>query len=255
MKYIGNISRSGIAITTLSALFFIGFYILAIYTPLYVDDYFFSFFSTPDSLPMELPAVYEYLSFYTDRFAGVSRFIPHLAVAFFSILTGKWLFNILSAIGFIALCRLLTRTASADRDKRLMLFPLTAALIWFVMPGFYQGVLWMSGACNYLLTAIIVTAFYLLFVSGNQTLGRWWHAPICFAAGIITGWTNEGFIVGLTAGCTLHMLLHREQITDAEYTFTPDCFAERWLCACRLTIYHGLPRGTPELASSLLRCP
>ncbi len=202
-------TTSDTAILILGLLTAVAFYILSCNTPLYVDDYFFDFFAAPDNLK-NLPG-YEPFSFYTDHFAGVSRFIPHLAVASFTVLTGKWLFNILSTLGYILLCWLIARTVSDDRTRRLPLMAISAALLWFVIPGFFQAVMWMSGACNYLLVAIIVLVYYRLFTSANQKSVRWWAGPLWFLLGFITGWTNEGFIVGLAAGCTLYLLLNRHE--------------------------------------------
>lgn len=196
------------AILTICILSAIAFYILACYTPLYVDDYFFDFFAAPEELK-NIPA-YRYFSFYTDRFAGVSRFIPHLAVAF-TQWSGKWLFNILSTLGYMSLCILLSRAATHDKTKQIQLAAISAALLWFILPGFFQAFLWMSGACNYLFVAILVVFFYLSFTSSHNTTVNWWQAPLWFIYGFITGWTNEGFIVGLAAGCTLHLLLNRNQ--------------------------------------------
>lgn len=202
-------TTSDTAILILGLLTAVAFYILSCNTPLYVDDYFFDFFAAPDNLK-NLPG-YEPFAFYTDHFAGVSRFIPHLAVASFTVLTGKWLFNILSALGYILLCWLIARTVSDDHTRRLPLMAISAALLWFVIPGFFQAVMWMSGACNYLLVAIIVLVYYRLFTSANQKPVRWWAGPLWFLFGFITGWTNEGFIVGLVAGCTLYLLLNRHE--------------------------------------------
>lgn len=220
------------AILTIGILSAIAFYILACYTPLYVDDYFFDFFAAPEELK-NIPA-YRYFTFYTDRFAGVSRFIPHLAVAF-TQWSGKWLFNILSTLGYVLLCILLARAATRDKAKQLPLAAISAAMLWFILPGFFQAFLWMSGACNYMFVAILVLIFYLLFTSSQNIISKWWQAPLCFIYGFITGWTNEGFIVGLAAGCTLYLLLNRHEFNGR-----------------RLMLYCGLVCGAIPLCLSPL---
>lgn len=159
-------SPATIAIAILCGLFLIAFFVLNRLTPLFADDFYFNFIYAPDHL-RDMPG-YGWAGFYVDHFAGVSRFVPHLAVAFFSLVAGKDVFDIVSAAGFALLCWLIARTAARGRRQVLPLAAITGAVMWFAMPGFFQGVLWMSGACNYLLPAILVVAYYQLFTPPPQ---------------------------------------------------------------------------------------
>ena len=201
-----------IAIATLCWLFLIALFALNRLTPLFADDFHFNFIYAPDHL-RNMPG-YGWAGFYVDLFAGVSRFVPHLAVAFFSLVAGKGVFDFVSVAGFALLCLLIGRTAARGRRQVLPLAAIAGAVMWFAMPGFFQGVMWMSGACNYLLSALLTIAYYQSFTSHGNTRIPWPACAASFAFGFITGWTNEGYVVGLAAGCTLYALLHRDEMRN-----------------------------------------
>lgn len=181
------------------------FYLVVSNTPLYVDDYHFLFFTNVMDLS-GLPSVYGHLEFYTDRFSGVARFVPHLLVAAFSLILGKSLFNFFASAGFLFLSFLIARVVVSDRWKLPVMTIVAAVVMWFVIPGFFQACLWMSGACNYLFAISIVLVFYLLLRS-DRFSSRGWTLPLWALAGFIAGWTNEGFVTGLAVGLFVHYFL------------------------------------------------
>lgn len=196
--------------TFLSLLLFIaiGFFIVSHYTPLYGDDYNYHFINSPEEIRSVNPWP-GFMSFYTDNFAGVARIVPHMFVALFTDITGKGIFNIFSTVGFILLCYLLATVATPDKKLRLPVTLLAATLIWFAIPGVFEACLWMAGACNYLFVAIIILIFYRAITSDSSHVTPLWSLPLWFAFGFLTGWTNEGFTTGLSAGCALHYIVLR----------------------------------------------
>lgn len=78
------------------------FYMLSAQTQFYIDDYCYVFRHAPDHLK-HIPG-YEAFSFYTDHFAGVSRFVPHLFV-WAAHYAGKGLFDIVATASFSSACR------------------------------------------------------------------------------------------------------------------------------------------------------
>ena len=189
------------------------FYMLSAQTQFYIYDYCYVFRHAPDHLK-HIPG-YEAFSFYTDHFAGVSRFVPHLLV-WAAHHIGKGLFAVAATASFLLLAVLIVRAGCPVRGRLLPLSVLSAALMWFVMPGFFEGFLWMSGACNYLFPAVLTIAFYILFSrDSHNTISSYDYIflPLLWLFGFIAGWTNEGFVVGMAAGCILFFIVRRDLIT------------------------------------------
>lgn len=207
------------------------FYFIVRNTPLYVDDYHFLFFTKKIDFSYIHP-LYGYLSFYTDRFAGVARFVPHLLVALFSLVLGKGAFNLLASVCFLLLSYLIARIGACRRSQILPLSLVAATVMWFVIPGFFQACLWMSGACNYLFAISIVLIFYLLLQSDRFARAKWWSLPLWTLSGVIAGWTNEGFVVGLAAGLFIHYFIFYRSRLNARRIFMLSGFFFGVICLC-----------------------
>ena len=68
----------------------------------------------------------------------------------------------------------------------------------------------MSGACNYLWTAVLLLVFYRLLTL-NSINPR--YSPCLFLFGILCGWTHEGLIIGFITGCLCYYTVHRNELT------------------------------------------
>ncbi|MCH5312437.1 MAG: hypothetical protein J1E57_10880 [Prevotella sp.] len=190
------------------------FTVLVFLTPLWGDDYTYIFCNSPDNLRSFyneiLPA-----NWYTNNFAGVSRFIPHLLIGLFHYL-GKWSFNIISGFMFILFGLTSARIVTRQKDLILPLTLISCALLFFIINGFYKIGIWLSGAPNYLYISIFVGVFYIILtekiaISKHKII----NSISLFFIGFITGWTNEGFIVGLTIALIIYyLILHREELTS-----------------------------------------
>jgi len=258
MQYKATTYKSNIYIYSILALIAIGFYIVSRFTALHGDDFNYYLINSPEEL-RNISPFWNYFSIYTDNFAGVGRFIPHLIVAFFTEITGKAIFNIFSTIGFIVLCYIIAGFANADKKLRIYLTIIAASVTWLAIPGFFEAYLWMAGACNYLFVAIIVLLFYRALQSDTQHKAKWWSVPLWFVFGFITGWTNEGFIVGLSVATGIYYiflhpgLLNRRRIS---------MLSGLWLgtiCLCltpfnlnRFLAGHSAHRSLFEIISQLL---
>lgn len=257
MQYKATSYKSNIYIYSILALIAIGFYIVSRFTALHADDFNYSFINSPEDL-RDFNPIWSFFSVYTDNFAGVGRFIPHIMVAFFTDITGKAIFNIFSTIGFITFCYLISTIASNDRHTRLSLTLLSASITWLTMPGFFEGFLWMAGACNYLFVAIIVLLFYRALQSDTQHRAAWWSLPLWFMFGFITGWTNEGFIVGLSGATGIYYIfLHPGRLNRRRISM----LSGLWLgtiCLCltpfnlsRFLAGHSAPKSIMQIVSQL----
>lgn len=233
----------------------IGFFLVSRFTPLYGDDYNYHFINSPEEIRSVNPWP-GFMSFYTDNFAGVARIVPHMFVAFFTDITGKGIFNIFSTVGFILLCYLLAAVATPDKKLRLPVTLLAAALIWFAIPGVFEACLWMAGACNYLFVAIIILIFYRAIISDSPHVIPLWSLPLWFAFGFLTGWTNEGFTTGLSAGCAVYyIVLRRDKLNTRRIAMLSGLLTGTLLlCLTPFNLYRFMTghNGDATLHSSLI---
>ena len=135
------------------------------------------------------------------------RFVAHTIVQFF-MQYPKLVFNLFNSLAFVVL-GLLVDLLGKFFLKRKTTAPSMLVFIfislWFILPEFGASVLWLSGACNYLWTALI----YLLFIYFNLKKRSTTIFTVLLASilGFATGATNENsgpaavLIVLLFIGC------------------------------------------------------
>ena len=194
-------------------LFLVGvcFYFMMVFSPLYADDYLDSFLWGTNH---RLNTIGDYLhNLYLHYFLVSARVIPHFFIECFGVFLGKSIFNILNAFTFVFFLYVLTRYSLLLAPNKSILFSQTlciaTSLVFLLMPGFSQVFLWVSGACNYLWTSVLLLWFLLLLEhKETHSSGIW-----LFLIGLICGWTNEAFVFGLGAGLFLHYLIFRQELT------------------------------------------
>ena len=143
---------------------------------------------------------------YIHYFNVNGRFIPHFIVQLFDGILGKELFNIFNTIAFIFFLLLSTHFVKDEYKTPYLPSFLILMLCFFLIPSFNNCFLWMSGACNYLWVADILLLFnILLFKQINNRI----YYPILFIIGIISGWTNEAFVIGLSIGYLLYFVIKK----------------------------------------------
>ena len=136
-----------------------------------------------------------FVSNYYHYFQVNGRFIPHFFLMTFDALLGKPFFNVFNALLFGLYLHLLNLNFVKERKKALMGLAISASLTLGLMCGFTNEFLWMSGVFNYEFVAVLVLLFnYLL---NAEVKSRWW-LPLLFLYGVISGWTNEAVVVGLS---------------------------------------------------------
>ncbi len=213
------------------------FYFVVSNTPLYEDDFYFVFFSTPDDVNW-YPYTQWFPSAYTERFSGVSRFVPHLMVALFDSVLSKTVFNLLASCSFMFLCYLMASTATDDKAKVPPLMILSAFLLWFVVPGFFQACLWKSGVCNYLFVGVLILLFYRSVTSVTHGRTSVFQCLLWALFGFVAGWTNEGFVVGLGAGLIAYFVSDFRKLDRRKCSMLIGFFAgAACLCLSPLNIY------------------
>ena len=206
--WLKNIKENKISYLYWGYLLIIGiiFYLMNCFTPLYSDDWHYCFvFGTTEPIK-SLSDILK--SLYIHYFEMNGRFIPHFFVQFFDGIAGKTWFDIANAIMFIFLLLLLCKTISNNTKQYYKIVTLSSLGIFFFMPGFNYNFLWMSGACNYLWSTVLLLSFNLLL---QKDIKNKYLYPLLFLYGVMSGWTHEGIVLGLASGYFIYYLLNQKE--------------------------------------------
>ena len=113
----------------------------------------------------------------------------------------KWVFNIINSIMFISLTLLIYLNVEKDKKYDLVSYGLIVLILWFFGISLDQTILWVSGSCNYLWTAVIVLGFitvYRLKLNNTDTVSSKREKTVTallttamFLLGLLAGWSNE----------------------------------------------------------------
>lgn len=186
------------------------FYAMNCYTPLYSDDWHYNFIYGTNK---DINSFYDILySQYIHYFQVNGRFIPHVFVQLFDGILGKQMFNVINTFVFVAYLCLLSYTI---QPNNVLCYKLVSFILFltFLLTGFSNSLLWMSGACNYLWVAVLLLLFNLLF---NKNIVNKLLLPILFFFGIICGWTNEALVVGLGVGYFIYLIYNRKKVSISQ---------------------------------------
>lgn len=198
----------------LICIMFIGIFFLEKFTPFSWDDYIHQFISTPrPEITKYTLHFIPFLDDYSEKFSHASRFIPHLMVTISRIISPN-VFAFIVAFAFIIFCYLCGRVVTRRLELVIPLSLITAFFLYFLMPGFYIGFLWLSGICNYLFVGILILIFYLLLTSDNiNNKKNVINYFLLFLYGFIAGWTNEGFVVGMALSTFIYyFFFHKDKL-------------------------------------------
>ena len=192
---------------------------IAIYLFLYIlnylhpmsfgDDYLYSFIwqGKPMSEPLSENAVRVaswhdiFVSQWSHYFTWGGRTVAHVLVQFF-LWMGKPVFNFFNA--FISAVLIAEIYWCINKGRFTFNFQAKTIcwiffMLWAFTPGFAPVFFWLTSACNYLWTNVILLAFlipylhkYYFFAEKSNRSGLF--SFIMFLFGIIAGWTNENSV-------------------------------------------------------------
>ena len=183
------------------------FFLMNIFTPLSSDDWHYNFiFNSQNHIKTIGDILYsQYLHYF--NFNG--RFIPHFFIQLFDGILGKSYFNIANTIMFVVFLLLLSLTLRKYYSNYFISSTLALLFLFFLLPGFNNCFLWMSGACNYLWVGVFVLIFDILLKSDIKD---WRYYPLLFLWGLFCGWTNEAIVLGLGIGYFIYYMIHNKEI-------------------------------------------
>ena len=167
--------------------------------PMIGDDYFYLYVSTGEGFDYDRPVqnLKDLLESQYDHFLYVNgRAFVHFLYQFIDTLIGKWLFNLLNPLFFLAYVLLTAHYAVGRRSLPTVV--MTVALI-MIMPIFSAYFLWMAGSMNYLWTTVIVLVFLIRFDRcESRCIG--WSSWKTLLFSFIVGSMHEGITVPIAVG-------------------------------------------------------
>ncbi len=208
--------RNLVTLALLSLMIGILFYIFNLYTPLFADDYSYSFsFANKEWINSISDIVRSQIEHYKIM---NGRSITHLLGQLFLYL-GKPIFNIINSFAFIGLIFLIYfYSYGTFKNVNLTWFILINFILWGVTPNFGQSFLWLIGSSNYMYGILLILVFlvpYRMEMNDNtdyrkeNKLYKFLKAIICLIMGIISGWTNENTSVSLIVIIILSLGLYK----------------------------------------------
>lgn len=208
--WLGNMKEHKI---TFAWLMVIGglFYVMNIWTPLFVDDFFYCFiFKTHVHINSFCDVIKSQYLHYLEM---NGRFIPHFFAQYIEGVWGKPFFNVINTFVFIIFLYVLSITVDQKKECFYKTITVSAASVFLFIPTFGQSFLWMTGSFNYLWVSLAVLLFNMLLQ--RKSIHSFLY-PIYFSVGLACGWTHEGFIIGLCTSYFLYFYRYPKELSGSK---------------------------------------
>lgn len=192
------------------AVIFLFLYSLNYLTPMsFGDDYLYSFLWQGESMDVPIGEQAARISSWKDLFISQrlhyftwgGRTVAHVLVQFF-LWMGKDVFNFFNAfIGIFLIAEIYwcinKGRISLDFNARKICW--IFFVLWAFTPGFSTVFFWLTAACNYLWTSVILLAFLIPYIQKYYAFPKMvYDRPtlqfFMFFFGIVAGWTNENSV-------------------------------------------------------------
>ena len=212
------------------------FYILNYLTPMsFGDDFVYSFiwqghseYEPLSDSAMRVSSLQDLLISQWEHYLTWSgRSVSHTIAQFF-LWVGKDVFNIFNAL--ISVLLVIEIYWCADKGKVTFDFNITRLIfvflaIWAFTPAFSSVFLWLTGACNYLWTVVLLLGFLLPYVYKyyyftDKFTNNNWFWIVMFFFGIIAGWSNENSTCWIIIFLFMFILANRKQDSIEIWMFT-----------------------------------
>lgn len=181
------------------------FYYLNLLTPLYADDYSYSYTFAAGAEKYRITNLRElYLSQLNHYQVINGRAVVHTLVQLL-LIWDRDVFNVVNTLAFLAL-GFAVYFAAYGSFRRLSPAPLFAVyvLLWLSMPAFGQSCLWLTGSVNYMFTALGVLLFLMPYRSDAPEGSRpALKAALMLPAGLLAGWSSEAVCLAALASAVL----------------------------------------------------
>lgn len=214
---------------------FVLFYLLNWLTPMaFGDDYLYTFIWQGHSMftPLTEEAVRisslkdVFVSQWSHYFTWSGRAVSHTLIQLF-LWAGKPVFNLLNS--FIAILLIAEIYWCAHKGKVSLYFDSSSLCwisfaLWAFTPGFSGVFLWISGACNYLWTAVFLLGFLLPYIRKyycfeEVMIANKYFKFLMFFLGMIAGWSNENGICWIILVLFLFIFVNRNSSKKETWMF------------------------------------
>ena len=206
-----NAKLYNVTIALITLLIGFLFYILNYYTPLFADDYSYSFsFSTGERMESISQIIDSQIGHYQNT---NGRSITHSLAQMF-LLAGDDTFNFINVFFFLLLLYLIYFHACGSfKNFSIAKISMIAMLLFLSCPAFGQSFLWITGAANYLYGILIILCVLLPYrIQANgcaatyPLLAEIIAAIVYLLLGVIAGWTNENTSVAMIVMMICYMV-------------------------------------------------
>lgn len=214
------------AILAFTGIYLFLFFLNYLHPMSFGDDYLYSFIwqGKPMYVPISEDAVRVsswhdlFISQWSHYFTWSGRTVAHVLAQFF-LWVGKDVFNFFNALAGVVLIAEIYWCINKGRVS-LSFEPGTVCWIFFVLwaftPGFSPVFFWLTAACNYLWTNLILLAFLLPYIRKYYSFNKKATDSIIstfimFLAGIIAGWTNENTVCWVILILLLFLVIYRKR--------------------------------------------
>lgn len=196
-----KITKKDLFSWSMLGLLFMYMFALNFLMPLHRDDYWYSLiWNTPDKI-VAWPDVFQSLQ--THYLTHGGRMTAFFVLDSFLLLGKQW-FNPLNAFLFVALIVLIYWHSQRKITLRFNPYILLLIILfaWCGLPHFAEVTIWMTGACVYLLTSVIIFTFLLPYhfsLLGKPLWKDVFSATLgMFCGGVVAGWTVENTAATMT---------------------------------------------------------
>ncbi len=223
-KRIGKLSLVLTAVILLSV--FALLFVLNSKTPLYKDDYSYSYTFAVKENKFRISTLKELIDSQINHYKVMNgRIVPHtLAQAF--LMFDKTVFDIFNAAAFTLLIFLIYYHATkGGKNKSPVLLIAAFTSLFLLTPRFGESFLWLTGACNYLWGMLLILVYLIPVLRRFDSAARSRTSPLgavgLFALGLICTVTGENTAAALIVMSALLILYF--SFKNKRFDFSPFC--------------------------------
>jgi hypothetical protein len=184
-------------------------YALNYFTPMASDDWNYVFVFGTDERIQSLWDVVKSQYYHYHDWNG--RVVAQSMAQIIDSFLPKQAENLLNTLVFFVFLWAIGINVPRERKRLFQVIASAFVLIFLLLPEFNMTCLWITGASNYLYVASLMLLFH--YMLENRSFKSWAVMPLLFLFGVICGWTNEAFVVGMAGAYLLYYILHKQELT------------------------------------------
>ena len=195
--------------TALAGIFLFLYFFNILHPMSFGDDYLYSFIWQGQPMYKPLPENAVRVSSWHDLFVSQwshyltwsGRAVAHVLIQFF-LWIGKGAFNFFNALaGLLLIVEIYwcihKGTVTFNFNPKVLFW--IFFVLWAFSPGFTPVFFWLTGACNYLWTSLLLLGFMIPYIQkyyGYKEVIKSSHTfgLLMFVLGVFAGWTNENSV-------------------------------------------------------------